>query len=108
MSAQRDPGRGGLSITLRRSGGMLPGQVLQASLQEAELEAAEGERLRELTDAVDLPALAARSPITGPGADMYQYDLVVEDGGLQNHVVIRGSHVPQELRALVALLERHA
>jgi hypothetical protein len=94
-----------ISVSLRRSGGLLPGQILERSVHEDELEHEEAEHLRRLVDAADTAALAARSPITGPGADMYQYELVVEEGSRRDHVVIQGSKVPEDLRPLVALLE---
>ncbi|MEJ7657020.1 MAG: protealysin inhibitor emfourin [Thermoleophilaceae bacterium] len=99
---------GPFSISFRRSGGILPGQVLETSLEEAELGAAETVRLRELVDDSDLPTLAARSPITGRGADVYQYELAVEGHGQQHRVVVAGSAVPAELRPLIQMLELRA
>jgi len=96
------------SISLRRSGGILPGRVLESSLREEELEPEEAERVRALLDAADVPALAARSPLAGPGADMYQYELEVERDDSEHCVRIAGSAVPEGLRPLVELLERRA
>jgi hypothetical protein len=96
------------SISLRRSGGILPGRVLESSVREEELEPEEAERVRTLLDAADVPALAARSPVTGPGADMYQYELEVERDDSKHCVRIAGSAVPDRLKPVVELLERRA
>jgi hypothetical protein len=96
------------SVSLRRSGGILPGRVLESSVREEELEPGEAERVRALLDAADVPGLAARSPVAGPGADMYQYELEVERDDTKHCVRIAGSAVPEGLRPVVELLERRA
>jgi hypothetical protein len=99
---------GGLSIALRRSGGILPGQVLEAFVHEADLDDEEAEGLRQLVAGADPAALAARSPITGRGADMYQYDIVINQEGRRHHVKIHSGQVPERVRPLIALLEARA
>jgi len=96
---------GSVSIALRRSGGILPRRVLETHTREQDLEPQEAERLRALVAAGDLDRLAARSPITGPGADMYQYDLRVDDGHREHRILISGTAIPEELRSLIELLE---
>jgi len=99
-----DPGP--LSVTLRRSGGLLPGHVFEASLDAGALDADEAVELQRLVAAANVPALAARSPIRGLGADMYQYELRVDDGGRCERVVVSGAAVPEELKPLIERLER--
>ena len=96
------------SISLRRSGGILPGRVLESSLKEEDLEPEEAEQVRALVEAADLPGLAARSPLAGRGADMYQYELEVTRNDSKHCVRIAGSAVPARLKPLVELLERRA
>jgi hypothetical protein len=100
--------RGALSIAFRRSGGLLPGNVLETSLDARELEDEEAARLRALVEAAGIPGLAARSPITAPGADMYQYELVATGEEGTHRIVVSGSAVPAELKPLVELLEHRA
>jgi hypothetical protein len=99
---------GELSIALRRTGGLLAGHVLESSLDTRELDPEEAEGLRALLVTAGIPALAARSPITGPGADMYQYELVVTSEEEAHRIVVSGRAVPDELRPLIELLERRA
>jgi hypothetical protein len=70
--------------------------------------AQEARHLRGLLEAADIPALASRSPITGPGADMYHYELAVSGEQGTHRVAVSGRAVPGELRPLIELLERRA
>src|SRR5829696_7253783 len=77
----------GLSVSLRRSGGLLPGQVLETFVREEDLEPGRAKELREMVAAADPEALASRSPIRGPGADMYQYEVVVDTEKRRSRIV---------------------
>jgi hypothetical protein len=91
----------GLRLSFRRSGGIFAGNVLATTVPiDAEL--------KPLVERADLPALAERSPITGPGADVYQYELVLEGEGPPQRVIVHQTVVPDELRPLIERLERRA
>ena len=102
------PELGGRRVTLRRTGGLFAGNVLQTTVAEDELPAAQAAELAALLGPVDLGALAARSPIAGTGADRYQYDIAVEQGGETRRIVAPDSAVPAQLAPLVDWLERRA
>ncbi len=91
----------GLRLSFRRSGGLFAGNVLATSVSV-------DEELAPLVSQADLPGLAERSPISGPGADTYQYELVLEGDGPPRRVVVQQTAVPDELRPLIDWLERRA
>jgi hypothetical protein len=91
----------GLRLSFRRSGGLFAGNVLVTSVSV-------DEELAPLVAEADLPKLAERSPIRGPGADVYQYELVLEGDGPPRRVVVQQTAVPDELRPLIERLERRA
>lgn len=106
MTGEENLDQGELSIALRRSGGLLPGNTLETSLDAEELGDEEAGHVRSLVAAADIPALAARSPITGVGADMYQYELLVRCGDEAYRILVRGSGVPDQLVPVIELMER--
>ena len=91
----------GLRLSFRRSGGLFAGNVLATS-------APVDDELAPLVERANLPALAERSPISGPGADVYQYELVLEDDRPPQRVIVQQTAVPDELRPLIERLERRA
>ena len=95
-------------VSFRRTGGLFAGSVLATSVSAADLDSSARESLQRCLEQADLGALAERSPITGPGADMYQYDIVLEHGGRRSQVVVAQTAVPDDLRPLVEWLEHHA
>lgn len=95
-------------VRFRRTGGLFAGNVLETSLDEQQLASPEAAELHRLIAAVDLAELAARSPIRARGADRYQYELEVDHGGERRHVIVSDGAIPDDLRALVTLLERRA
>lgn len=88
-------------LSFRRSGGLFAGNVLATTVPI-------DEELEPLLERADLPALAERSPIRGPGADVYQYELVLEGEGPPRRVIVQQTAVPDELRPLIEWLERRA
>ena len=92
---------GRLRLSFRRSGGLFAGNVLATSV-------AVGEELAPLVERANLGTLAERSPITGPGADVYQYELVLEGEGPPRRVLVQQTAVPDELKPLIEWLERRA
>ena len=95
-------------VSLARSGGLFAGNALEAVVDEQELSADERQELDQALEGVDLQDLAARSPLAGPGADAYQYELTVECGDECNRMVVSGREPPDELRPLISMLERRA
>jgi hypothetical protein len=92
---------------LYRSGGMLPTDELEATVSAADLDAQARTVLEELLQRAQIERLAARSPILGRGADMYQYDLTVERGAERHHIMVAETAIPDDLRPLVRWLEKH-
>lgn len=104
-------------MAFTRSGGIVAGNTLQTEVdlgaavggRAAEAaEVAEVAELAELLDQVDLADLAERSPLRGPGADTYQYELTVEQGDRREHVTVDDTEVPAELRPVIRRLEARA
>ncbi len=97
-----------LKVSLHRSGGLFAGDELAISVVAAELDDQSRETLERHLEQVDVEEFAKRSPIVGPGADMYQYDLIVERGGKCSHIVVSQTAVPNDLQPLVEWLETRA
>lgn len=100
--------RTGLTVSFRRTGGLFAGNVLVASVSLDDLDDAQRENLQRYLEQADLAALAERSPITGAGADTYQYDIAVDDGARRSEVVVTQTAVPAALRPLIDWLEQRA
>lgn len=100
--------RTGLTVSFRRTGGLFAGNVLVASVSLDDLDDAQRESLQRYLEQADLAALAERSPITGAGADTYQYDIAVDDGARRSEVVVTQTAVPAALRPLIDWLEQRA
>lgn len=96
------------TVSFRRTGGLFAGNVLVASVSVADLDDAQRETLQRYLEQADLAALAERSPITGPGADTYQYDIAVDDGAKRSEVTVTQTAVPDNLRPLIDWLEQRA
>ena len=94
-------------VHFRRSGGIVAfQQPLETSVAVDEApDEEEGNDLARL--ARDVPGLAERLP-PRKGADRYQYDIVVEQGGERHEVTLDESQVPHEWRPLIKRLERRA
>lgn len=97
-----------LTVSFRRTGGLFAGNVLATSVSVDDLDDAQQETLRRYLEQADLQALAERSPITGPGADTYQYNITVDDGTKRSEVTVTQTAVPDDLRPLIEWLEQRA
>ena len=95
-------------VSFRRTGGLFAGGAVTTSVSADDLDGPAREVLQRCLEQANLEALAERSPITGPGADMYQYEIVLEHGGRRSQVVVAQTAVPDDLRPLVEWLEHHA
>jgi hypothetical protein len=95
-------------LKLRRTGGLIAGNELETSISPDQLDRDDASLLAEVSEKVDLADLAARSPIRGPGADMYQYELTLEGPGDRHQVIVQGGEIPPQLRALIEMLEARA
>jgi hypothetical protein len=94
-------------VELTRSGGLAALQQTIA-VDTEELPEEEARHLETLVGQADIETLAQRSPFRGRGADRFQYDLVVSDGGARHEVTASEDAASTELRALVDWLIRHA
>ena len=96
-----------LHLRFVRSGGLFAGGVLTAELGEADLSPEEADAVRAIEAAGGFDRFA-RLPGSGPGADMYQYDLEVRRGDRTTALRFDELRLPPELERLVQLLERRA
>ncbi|MGH4023591.1 MAG: protealysin inhibitor emfourin [Pseudonocardiaceae bacterium] len=96
------------TVSFRRTGGLFAGNVLAASVSVADLDDTQQEILQRYLAQADLEALAERSPITGPGADTYQYHITVDDGSKRSEVTVTQTAVPDSLCPLIEWLEQRA
>jgi hypothetical protein len=94
----------GLRLTLRRTGG-LAGLAMEAELDTAALEPGDAAQVRAAVER----ALAEPQPVApatpGPGADRYQYNLVVRRGAERHELTFGEAAVPEALAPLVRRLE---
>ncbi|EQD86081.1 hypothetical protein A8924_5396 [Saccharopolyspora erythraea NRRL 2338] len=95
-------------MALQRTGGLFAGAELTTSVRSADLDDESREALERHIEQAGFEQLAQRSPITGPGADMYQYEVTLERGGRRSSVVVSQTAVPDSLRPLVEWLEQRA
>ncbi|GAA2786689.1 hypothetical protein GCM10010470_21270 [Saccharopolyspora taberi] len=87
---------------------MFAGGELATSVRAADLDDESRGVLERHLEQAGVERLAERSPITGPGADMFQYEVTVERGGTRSSVVVSQTALPEELRPLVEWLEQRA
>jgi hypothetical protein len=94
-------------VELTRSGGVAALQQTIA-VDTEELPEEEARHLETLVEQADIETLAQRSPLRGRGADRFQYDIVVSDGGARHEVTASEDVASSEMRALVDWLMKHA
>jgi hypothetical protein len=94
-------------VELIRSGG-LAGLRHATAVDSEKLPEEEARQLRALVDRADVEGLAQRSPLRGRGADRFQYDVVVSDGGDRYEVTASEDGATAELRALIDWVLRRA
>jgi hypothetical protein len=95
-------------IEFRRSGGLFAGNQLETELELGQLDPDRQRQLRQALSELDIAQLARRSPLRGPGADAYQYDLTIDDGHTRHQLTATATAMPTQLRPLIDLLEQHA
>ena len=95
-----------MRLELVRSGGFANLRV-PAHLETSELPPEEAEEIEALVGQVDLEDLAERSPLRGPGADRFQYDLKVTRDEGEHRVIASEGEVSPELRALIDRVLAH-
>jgi Emfourin len=98
----------GTRFSLRRTGGLIGGRAIEASVAEDELSDEERRRVSAALESVDFDGLAKSSPLRGSAADAYQYELVLERGDDAKRVVVSGRQPPAQLRPLIEMLEQRA
>ena len=96
-----------MRVELTRSGGVAALQQTIA-VDTEELPQKEARHLETLVEQADIETLAQRSPLRGRGADRFQYDIVVSDGGARHEVTASEDVASSEMRALVDWLMKHA
>ncbi len=89
-----------MRLDVVRSGGFANLRV-PAHLDTSELAPEEAQEIEALVGRVDLEGLAERSPLRGPGADRFQYDVKVTREEGEHRVIASESEVSPELRALI-------
>src|SRR5436190_21916296 len=88
-----------MRVTLQRSGGFA-NQPLNLTLDSDQLSPEQAQTLRELVDRAhffDQPAEIRASR----GADLFQYDLTIEDGGRQHSIRLDDGTGPEALQDLI-------
>lgn len=103
-----EAGRSRSRVSFQRSGGLFAGDVLETSVLLDQLDEQSREALEEILERADVAGLARRSPITGQGADIYQYEVIVERSGRRFDVVVSQTAVPEHLWPLIEWLEERA
>ena len=96
-----------MRVELTRSGGLAALQQT-ITVDTEELPEEDARHLETLVGQAHIETLAQRSPLRGRGADRFQYDLVVSDGGARHEVTASEDVASSELRALVDWVLRHA
>ncbi|RRO17095.1 hypothetical protein EIL87_12040 [Saccharopolyspora rhizosphaerae] len=95
-------------VDFHRSGGLFAGDVLGISVLLDQLDERSRHELEDALEQADVAELARCSPITGPGADTYQYEVSVERSGRRFDVVASQTAVPDHLWPLIEWLEERA
>ena len=90
----------GLHIDFERSGGFA-GLSLKASVDADNLPLDQAGELDALLRAADFFSLPERPAQPGSGADRFQYDITVTQGGRRHSVSIGESGLPPALRPLI-------
>lgn len=93
-----------MKIELERSGGFT-GIPLRRSISSDNLPASEQTKLAGLVHASGFFDLPAEIPNSQPGADRFQYQISIEDGGVSHSVKVDEASLPDTLRPLIAWLQ---
>src|SRR5262245_44213025 len=91
-------------IDFERSGGFA-GVSLTSSVDSTQLDPAQAAELESLLDSVEA---APAEPVSAHGADRFQYDLKVTQGGQEKSFTWGDGNLSEEQRRLVELLTEQA
>ena len=89
-----------MRIEFERSGGFA-GMQLATSVDTSDLAPRDAELLEDAVEAAAFFKLPRRLVSAAPGADRFQYDLVVEEGGQRHEVHVGEADLPDTLRPLI-------
>ncbi len=89
-----------MKVSYRRTGGFA-GMVMSFETDTDSLPADDSSELRDLVRAADFFALPATIESAAPGADQFQYRLMVESEGRQHTVEVGDAAIPETLLPLV-------
>jgi hypothetical protein len=96
-----------MRIEFERSGGFA-GMQLSTSVDTGGLAPRDAALLESAVEAADFAQLPRRLVSAAPGADRFQYHLVVEQGGERYEVDVGEAALPDSLRPLIEQLSRLA
>jgi hypothetical protein len=85
-----------MDITVRRTGGFA-GIARTARVRTDDLDPAAADELRALVRGADLPAVRSAPS----GADRFQYEIHVRDGGREQRAIVHDGAMPEPVRRLV-------
>jgi hypothetical protein len=90
-----------LRIELTRSGGYAGLTSKLGELDTSELPEEEAREIEGMVEKANVPELQAASPITGKGADRFQYDIAFEDENGRRELIVSEDKMSEALRSLV-------
>lgn len=93
----------GTQVQFTQSGG-LAGLEMAASVDLDDLPPDQADRIRQALAGADLPALAGVAPVPPQGADGFQYDIAVTEGGRTCAVTVQEPAVPPSVQPLIDAL----
>jgi hypothetical protein len=85
-----------MDITVRRTGGFA-GIARTARVRTDDLDPTAADELRALVGEADLPAVRSAPS----GADRFQYEIHVRDGGCEQRAIVHDGAMPEPVRRLV-------
>jgi hypothetical protein len=95
-------------VHLRRTGGMVAGNVVDASVGPADLGPEDARAVEDVLRGEALRALAGRPPAPPAGADAYQYEIAARVGDAEVVARCSADQVPEEVWPLIDAVERAA
>jgi hypothetical protein len=96
-----------MRIEFERTGGFA-GMQLSTTVETDDLVPRDAELLEAAVEQADVAQLPRRLIAAAPGADRFQYHLIVEQGGERYEVEVSEAAVPDSLRTLIEHLSMFA
>jgi hypothetical protein len=96
-----------MRIEFERSGGFA-GMQLAVSVDTRDLAPRDAELLESAVEAAGFSQLPRRLVSAAPGADRFQYNLLVEEGGRRHEVQAGEAAIPDALRPLIEHMSKLA